>query len=352
MSELEPRVLYVDDDEGLRRLVSRALGRRGYRVSTACSADEALEMIAAERFDLVATDHYMPAKDGMAIVEALQGHADPPPLIYVTGSDESRIAVAALKAGAADYVVKTTGEEFYELLDKACRQAREQVRLRREKLQAEEALKAANQALEAVVQRQQILLDEVNHRVANSLQLVSALIQMQASAVTDPAAKGALIDTQARLKAIIQVHKRLYTSDDVEAVDVEEYLAILLQELEQTWSTRDGARTMRLVADKVRLHPDKAVSLGVIVSELVTNACKYAYPPNGTGEVRVTLKRTDQGDVELAVEDDGPGFASTGAPVGTGLGQKVIRAMATSLASAVRFDPNHKGVRAVLEFTA
>jgi two-component sensor histidine kinase len=352
VTEAEPRVLYVDDDEGLRRLVSRALIRRGYHVSTASSADEALALIAAERFDLIASDHYMPGKDGMAIVEALRTELDPPPLIYVTGSDESRIAVAALKAGAADYVVKTTGEEFYELLDKACRQALDQVRLRREKLQAEEALKAANQALEAVVQRQQVLLDEVNHRVANSLQLVSALIQMQANAVTDPAAKGALIDTQARLKAIIQVHKRLYTSDDVEAVDIEEYLAILLQELEQTWSTREGARSLRLIADKVRLHPDKAVSLGVIVSELVTNACKYAYPPNRTGEVRVSLKRTDDGEVELAVEDDGPGFAPDGAPVGTGLGQKVIRAMAASLTSAVRFDPHHRGVRAVLQFPA
>jgi two-component sensor histidine kinase len=92
------------------------------------------------------------------------------------------------------------------------------------------------------------------------------------------------------------------------------------------------------------------VSLGVIVTELVTNACKYAYAPATPGEVRIQLNRQPAGHMHLVVEDDGPGFA--GLPQGTGLGQKVVRAMATNLNTALTFDPNHKGVRAVLSFTA
>jgi two-component sensor histidine kinase len=344
------QVLYIDDDEGLRRLVQKSLERRGHTVSTASGGVEGVRMAGERAFDVIGIDHYMPGQDGLATLEQLRQLPDPPPVIYVTGSEESRIAVAALKAGADDYVVKTVGEDFIDLFERAIADALEQVRLRRGKQAAEEALRTANERLEVIVERQAVLMREVNHRVANSLQLVSALVHMQAASVADPAARDALIDTQARIKAITQVHRKLYTSDDVESVDMEEYLAALMQELEQTWSTKRGDRRLVLNAEPVRLHPDKAVSLGVIVSELVTNACKYAYRPDVPGEVRVGLRRAHGDLFELAVEDDGPGLSGAVAPSGTGLGQKVIQAMASSLRSAVSFDPDHKGVRAVLQF--
>ena len=340
------RVLYIDDDEGLRELVRRAMGRRGYEVSLAANGAAGVAMATEGDFDLIAIDHYMPGMDGLATLNTLFALPDPPPLIYVTGSDESRIAVAALKAGADDYVVKSLGDEFFDLLNGVFVQALEKVRLRRGKLEAEEALKRANAELELVVQRQEALLREVNHRVANSLQLVSALVHLQAAAVADPAAKGALIDTQARIKAITQVHRKLYTSDDVETVDIAEYLGSLLEELEQTWSTERSPRRLVLIAEAVRMSPDKAVSLGVIVSELVTNACKYAYAAGAAGEVRIHLKRDGDGAL-LTVEDDGPGMSDKPAQ-GTGLGRKVIGAMAASLGSVVDFDAGHAGVRAVV----
>jgi FixJ family two-component response regulator len=108
--------------------------------------------------------------DDAAGTEALP---EPPPVIYVTGSEESRIAVAALKAGAIDYVVKTIGEDFFDLLARAIDQALVQVSLRAEKERAETALRESNERLQA-------MLHEVNHRVANSLQLVSAFVHMQA----------------------------------------------------------------------------------------------------------------------------------------------------------------------------
>jgi two-component sensor histidine kinase len=346
------RVLYIDDDEALRRLAARALERRGFAVSVAAGGAEGVALSRTEPFDLIAIDHYMPGQDGLETLAQLRDLPDPPPLIYVTGSDESRIAVAALKAGADDYVVKVVGDEFFDLLASSFAHALEQVGLRRAKEAAEAALKSANAQLETIVARQAVLLREVNHRVANSLQLVSALVQMQANLVTDPAARGALIDTQHRLKAITQVHRKLYTSEDVEAVDIKEYLAALVEELEQTWSTAKGSRRLTLDADPVMLNPDKAVSLGVIVSELVTNACKYAYGPEDDGAVRIAMRLERGGEVELTVEDDGPGLGggASAAPGGTGMGQKVIAAMAASLDSSLDFDPRHKGVRAVLRF--
>lgn len=336
----ETRVLYIDDDAGLRRLVSRALTRRGYAVTCADGGGAGLALAANAAFDLIAVDHYMPGLDGLATLHALHARGSVPPIVYVTGSDEGRIAVAALKAGAADYVVKTIGEDFFDLLAASFEAVLARASLERDKAKVEADLRASNARLEA-------LLGEVNHRVANSLQLVTAMIRLQAGALTDPAAREALEDTQRRIGAIAQVHRRLYTGSDVESVDMQEYLRTLIDELGETWSSDAAPRRLRLSAEPIHLPTDRAVSLGVIVTELVTNACKYAYP-QGPGEVRIKLCREGDTQFVLAVEDDGCGMAADAQPRGTGLGTKLIRAMAQSLQAAIVYDNNHPGVRAVL----
>jgi len=341
LSAAPQRVLYIDDDEGLRRLVSRALSRRGYEVTLAASGDEGLARAREGEFDVIALDHYMPGLSGFDTLTALLERPGAPPIVYVTGSEETRIAVQALKAGAADYVVKVVGEGFFDLLDSAFAQALEQVRLRRQTAEAEEALRASNQRLQA-------LLREVNHRVANSLQLVSAFVQLQAAALDDEAARAALRETQRRIEAIGQVHRRLYTSDDVQTVDMAAYLAALLHELEETGVGAAGVRRLRLSADPIRLNTDRAVSLGVIVNELITNACKYAYATDEDGEVRVFLARDGDQALRLTVEDDGRGLTAGLAAQGTGLGARVIEAMADSLGARLEYDAAHRGVRASL----
>jgi two-component sensor histidine kinase len=336
-----PKVLYIDDDDALRRLVQRALARRGYEVELASNGAEGARMAAESVYDLIAVDHYMPGQDGLATLAMLRSDPAHPPVVYVTGSEESRVAVAALKAGAADYVVKAVGEDFFDLLDSAFQQALAATTLRREKEQAEDRLRASNEQL-------QLMLREVNHRVANSLQLVSAFVHMQAGAVEDAAAKTALQETHQRIAAIAKVHQRLYGSDSVETVDMKGYLESLVSELEQTWSTPHSPRNIRLSAEPVRLKTDRAVSVGIIVTELVSNACKYAYPAGVPGEVRVGLGAEGSDHFRLTVQDDGDGFDPGGKPKGTGLGRRLIAAMAKSLQAHVVMDPAHRGVSASL----
>lgn len=336
-----PRVLYIDDDEGLCRLTARALSRRGYEVVTAASGPEGLAAVSQRRFDVVAVDHYMPGQDGLETLKLLLEQPDPAPVIYVTGSEESRIAIAAMKAGASDYVVKSIGDDFFDLLAGSLMQALERRQLVRDKENAEAALRESNGRLQA-------LLKEVNHRVANSLQLVSSFVQMQAGAVSDESAKAALRDTQRRILAIAQVHRRLYTSGDVELVDMTDYLAALIAELEETWSTPTARRPMRFDADPIRLDTDRAVSLGVIVNELVSNACKYAYAAGAPGEIRVSLKRANGERFRLVVEDDGQGFEASAPAKGTGLGRRLMGAMAKSLRAEIVYEPRPLGTRATL----
>jgi two-component sensor histidine kinase len=335
-----PRVLYIDDDAGLGRLAARTLARHGYDLTVTERGADGVALAAATRFDLIAVDHYMPEMDGLETLKCLRALPDPPPIIYVTGSEEGQVAVGALKAGAADYVVKTVGGDFFDLLASVFAQALARSALERDKAVAEEQLRASNARLEA-------LLREVNHRVANSLQLVSAMVRLQSAALDDAGARHALEDTQRRIAAIAQVHRRLYTANHVEHVDMREYLGALVDELGETWSSPAAPRTLSLAAEPIRLATDRAVSLGVIVTELVSNACKYAYPAAG-GEVRIGLAREGDGHFLLAVEDDGVGMVP-GAPArGTGVGTKLIRAMAQSLQSIVEYDTAGRGVRATL----
>ncbi|HEX4695338.1 sensor histidine kinase [Sphingomonas sp.] len=335
------RLLFIDDDDGLRRLATRALTRRGFEVECAASGAEGVAMAAAKQYDLATVDHYMPGMDGLATLEQLRALPAPPAIVYVTGTDEGRIAVAALRAGAVDYVVKSVGDDFFDLLSAALDHVRERAALERDKALAEDQLRASNARLEA-------LLREVNHRVANSLQLVTAMVRLQAKSLADAGARQALADTERRIDAIAQVHRSLYATDDAEGVDMKDYLQALVDELGGAWASEKPKRVLKLEAEPIRLPVDRAVSLGVIVNELVSNAFKYAYGPTSPGEVRVLLTRDGGDSFLLAVEDDGVGLGPTPRTQGSGLGSRLIGAMAKSLRGAVEYDSKQGGLRATL----
>ena len=340
------RVLYIDDDPGIGRLVERALAPRGIAVHHVPDGDAGVALLARESFDAVALDHNLASETGLDVIPRLRRVAADTPVVYVTGSEDARVAVAALKAGASDYVWKDVQGHFRELLGEAIQLALAQAKLRRE---AEEAQRAIREARD----RAELLLHEVNHRVANSLALVASLARLQAGTVTDPAARSALQEMQARIMAVAGIHRRLYTSSDVRVVELGSYLMSLIDELSAAIDEADKRYAVVLQADAdVRVPTDKAVSIGVIVTELVTNAYKYAYPPGARGEIRVILRRSGDGRLTIAVEDDGVGWTGAGPIRGTGLGTKVVTAMASQLQTAMAYEPVAKGTRAVLSLRA
>ena len=198
--------------------------------------------------------------------------------------------------------------------------------------------------------RAEAMLREVNHRVGNSLQLVSSFMSLQLRHLADEGARAALKESQARIEAVAHVHRRLYTSDDMSSVAMDEYLEGLIAELAKSLAPGAGSPTLTLKAAPLDVSTDQAVSIGVIVTELVTNAVKYAYEPGKGGEIRVLLEPdAPNRRAVLTVEDDGPGLGE-GKPRGTGLGGRIVSAMASGLRTKVEYDTDHAGVRARLAF--
>jgi len=345
-----PVVLYIDDDPGLCRLAEKELTRHGYVVETATDGLSGLARLEQGGVDIIALDHHMPGKTGLELIPLIRKLPNAPPIVYVTGESEGRIAVAALKAGADDYVIKELSGQFFPLLRAALSAslASRAVNLAREAAEAE--VHAARDRFQALAEERAMLIREVNHRVGNSLQLVASLLNMQASAHPDSQVKSALATAVGRVMAVSQVHRRLYTSDDVHSVSLDLYLGGLIEDLARAVENGESRGKISFQIDALEISPDRAVAVGVIMTELVLNALKYAYPDRD-GAVRV-IGRVSGTRFAMTVEDDGVGSGDSGKAVGTGLGRRIIQALATKLAAEIEHDVKHRGTRITLRFEA
>jgi two-component sensor histidine kinase len=347
MNAATPKLLYIDDDQALARLVDRGLTRLGFTVVHAASGKHGLERLQQGGIDVVALDQYMPGLDGLETLEQILAIPNAPPVVFVTASQDSNIAVTALKAGAADYLTKDIQGDFIPLLQVAINGALRQASIQKARDDAEAEVHASRDRYAALAAEREVLLREVNHRVGNSLQIIASLLHLQANSSTDDDVKAALTNAMGRVAAVAQVHRRLYTSHDLKSVLLNQYLDALLEDLRRS---AEGNRMSRLTlkSEPIEIDPDRAVAIGIIVNELVMNAVKYAYP-DGAGPIHVDLRAHDE-HLLLSIADDGVGLNVKTDPRSTGMGQRIVSAMASKLEASVERDPDHAGTRIILRF--
>src|ERR1700676_898634 len=347
MTSATPTLLYIDDDEGLARLVDRGLTRAGFKVVHAEGGEQGLARLAQGGIDAVALDQHMPGLDGLETLERILAIPGAPPVVFVTASQDSAIAVTALKAGAADYLVKDVQGEFIPLLQVAVNGALRQAQIQKARDEGEGQVHASRDRFAALAAEREVLPREVSHRVGSSLQIIASLLHLQANSSTQEDVKAALTNAMGRVAAVAQVHRRLYTSHDLKSVLLNQYLEALLEDLRRS---AEGNRMSRLTlrAEPIEIDPDRAVAIGIIVNELVMNAVKYAYP-DGAGPIHVTLNAQGD-DLVLSIADDGVGLNVKLDPRSTGMGQRIVSAMASKLEASVERDPGHAGTRILLRF--
>jgi len=193
---------------------------------------------------------------------------------------------------------------------------------------------------DALIEQKDLLMKEVDHRIQNSLQLVSAFLSMQARTAGEEVA-GALREAQARLSAVAQVHRRLYRDDQVTSVDLARYLEELAGDMKASLGDEWGSR-MTLDLAPVLIPSDRAVNVGLVMTELVINATKYAYD-GAPGPIAIGLEQ-HRNRLRLIVADEGRGKTGTN----TGFGSRMMGAMVQRLDGEIEQVDNRPGLRAIL----
>lgn len=200
----------------------------------------------------------------------------------------------------------------------------------------------AEAAKDQLLRDKDLLMQEVHHRVKNSLQLVRTLLQLQARSAT-PETRAKLDEAAQRIMTIGAVHQRLYDGPSVVAAEVGPYLSGLLNDMRAMLSGAED-RLITLAAEPMELLADQLTPLGLIVSELVTNAAKY-----GQGEISVAVTHAP-GGLLVSVTDKGPGFPD--AILSGGLGMRLVTALARGdAATAVQVDRTVPHGRVVVRMT-
>jgi two-component sensor histidine kinase len=198
----------------------------------------------------------------------------------------------------------------YKLKSKAARQAAQQKaeleRLYHELVTNNAKLQQSDAGLRDSLREKEVLLKEIHHRVKNNLQIVSSLLNLQVHKIGNPEVAGALRDSQDRIRSMALIHERLYGSGDFAQIEMKGYLGDLLVSLRNSYGAYNIDVSVQ--SEPTKLHLDTAVPLGLIVSELVTNAFKHGFPPETRGRVVVSVLSRNDGECTVEVHDDGKGL--------------------------------------------
>jgi PAS domain S-box-containing protein len=171
-------------------------------------------------------------------------------------------------------------------------------------------LNEANEKLTRLVAEREVLLVEVNHRAKNSLMVAASLLAIQGRRQPDPGVRAMFEEAQDRLQAMARVHDLLSKSESSQRVDLARYVTDLCEALRPLTENDGRVRLERETEAGILVEADIAFSLGIVLTELVTNAVKYAFPPPRAGTILTRGRRREDGRVEVTIRDDGIGMAS------------------------------------------
>ena len=169
--------------------------------------------------------------------------------------------------------------------------------------------KQAEERIHASLREKEILLREVHHRVKNNMQVISGLLDLQASSSKNPELIAMFHESQSRIQAMSLVHEKLYGSKDFARIDLAGYVRTLSQDLFQSYKINPGKIDLIVQPDgDVYVDINKAIPCGLILNELISNALKHAFSRYGAGEITIIIGESDSKEIEIVVRDNGLGL--------------------------------------------
>ena len=177
----------------------------------------------------------------------------------------------------------------------------------------------------------ELLLKEIHHRVKNNLEIVSGLLALQAAQIDHPSAQAVMQATQNRVLSMGIIHQKLYQKGNLAGIEMKDYFHNLSESILDTFNAA-GKISITLPMPPLNLDIDTAVPIGLITNELLTNAIKYAFPSNQSGEIRISLTETGSNNGLLfQLSDNGIGRQNNNSPKGTGFGTELVNLLVKQL---------------------
>ncbi len=326
----------VDESQADRRLcrvlLEEALGTR-LDFREANTAQAGLETCREIAPDCILVDYKLPDMTGLEFLAQLRagepGDVPISAVVMLTGLADEQLAVNAMKAGAQEYLVKEriTAERLLATIEEAV-----------EKLRLIRTLKEERDRLARSVEEKEILLNEVHHRVKNNLQVIASLLRLQANASHEPAIVEALRESQNRVESMALIHEQLYENHDLRVVDLARHAALLLASMFNSYGVDRGRISGHVDIEPLPMGVDRAIPAGLILTELLSNSLRHAFPSGRAGSIRVEGGRSD-GRVMLVVRDDGVGVPENVEPRRAGsLGLEIVDILTRQLKGAFELD--------------
>jgi two-component sensor histidine kinase len=338
------RLLQVEDSESDAALIERSLAKSGHAVYShrVVSASEMREALAKASWDLIIADYRLPDFGAPSALSVLHESGRDIPFIVVSGAMGEEVAVAMMKAGAQDYLLKHDLARLAPAVDRELRDAR----TRREREQAEKALReteerlaAQRAALEqqaALLAQREILLREIHHRVKNNMQVMSSLLGLQSRAASHPEISRMLAENQNRIQSMALLHEILYQSEDLATVDFSKYVRRMVEHLFRSYGVDHRRIRLHAELEAVALELDDALPCALLISEVISNSLKHGFPDNREGEIRIVLRRQPGTGVSLSMADDGVGLpGGLDWTSSRSLGLRLVRALSEQLHASV-----------------
>jgi two-component sensor histidine kinase len=210
----------------------------------------------------------------------------------------------------------------------------------------------AEETFKASLRQQEVLLREVHHRIKNNLQIISSLLDIQASSVEDPHIVEMFMDIQNRVISMALIHETLYQSGNLRMVNFGVYVRTLAEQIFRSYNVAMDRISLQIRADEVMLDTNQAIPCGLILNELLCNCLKHAFPGERGGEVHIELRSEAAPQVTMLVRDNGIGFPSgMDSSHPETLGLQLVYSLTEQLGGRLEIERND-GTTVKLTFTA
>ena len=310
------RLLQVENSASDAALTECALTKAGYTIYSerVATAFEMRAALAKQGWDLIVADYRLPQFDAKSALSLLHESGHDIPFIVVSGALGEELAVAMMKAGAHDYLLKQNLARLAPAVEREIKD----VRARRGRDVAERALNESEERLTeqgerlehqtTLLHQRETMLREIHHRVKNNMQVMSSLLSLQSRAASNPEISKMQEENQNRIQSMALLHEILYQSEDLAVVDFSKYLRRMVDHLFRSYGVDNRQIRLRTALDSVGLELDDALPSGLLISEVVSNSLKHGFPEGRKGEVRIVLRRQSPSTVLLVVSDNGVGL--------------------------------------------